>query len=78
MLGEWHDTETLRLCQALMGPFFIIRYGLGTVYLKVAKYNMAEHHFRIAVGINSRNAVLICCVGMVSPLILTFLVTSNH
>jgi anaphase-promoting complex subunit 3 len=40
-------------------------YGLGKVYEKMGKYEMAEQHFRTAASINPTNAVLICCIGMV-------------
>lgn len=44
------------------------RYGMGLVYLKTGKPAYAEHHFRRAAEINPSNAVLLCCIGMVSPL----------
>ena len=40
-------------------------YGLGKVYEKLGKYEVAEKHFRTAAAINPTNAVLICCIGMV-------------
>lgn len=40
-------------------------YGLGKVYEKMGKYDVAEKHFRTATKINPTNAVLVCCVGMV-------------
>ncbi|KAI9799944.1 MAG: hypothetical protein M1825_004315 [Sarcosagium campestre] len=40
-------------------------YGLGKVYEKMGKYDVAEKHFRTAAAINPTNAVLICCIGMV-------------
>jgi tetratricopeptide (TPR) repeat protein len=45
----------------------LLRYGLGTAYLRKNKYRQAEHSFRRAVEINPENAVLICCVGQVRP-----------
>ncbi|KAJ5485496.1 anaphase-promoting complex subunit cdc27 [Penicillium diatomitis] len=41
-------------------------YGLGTVYDKMGKLEFAEQHFRNAATINPNNAVLICCMGLVS------------
>ncbi len=40
-------------------------YGLGKVYEKMGKYEVAEKHFRTAATINPTNAVLVCCIGMV-------------
>ena len=40
------------------------RYGLGTIYLKQEKYQLAEYHFRRALEINPRNSVLHCYRGM--------------
>ncbi|KAI9795641.1 MAG: anaphase-promoting complex subunit cdc27 [Candelina submexicana] len=40
-------------------------YGLGKVYEKMGKYEIAEKHFRTAATINPTNAVLVCCIGMV-------------
>ncbi|KAF9452292.1 TPR-like protein [Macrolepiota fuliginosa MF-IS2] len=39
-------------------------YGLGTCYLRMSKVRLAEYHYRKALEIHSRNAVLIGCVGM--------------
>ncbi|MCJ1400468.1 anaphase-promoting complex subunit cdc27 [Xylographa trunciseda] len=40
-------------------------YGLGRVYEKQGKYNVAEQHYRTAASINPTNAVLVCCIGVV-------------
>ena len=40
------------------------RYGLGTIYLKQEKYQLAEYHFRRALEINPRNSVLHCYRGL--------------
>ena len=40
-------------------------YGLGTVFFREEKYDLAEYHFKRAVVINSRNPVLHCYLGMV-------------
>ena len=40
-------------------------YGLGRVYQKLGKYDMAEKYYRIALKINPGNAVLIGCIGLV-------------
>lgn len=39
-------------------------YGLGTCYLRMSKIRLAEYHFRKAVEIHPKNAVLLGCVGM--------------
>lgn len=39
-------------------------YGLGTCYMRMSKIRMAEFHFRKAVEINPKNAVLLGCLGM--------------
>lgn len=41
-------------------------YGLGNVYEKMGKYDVAEKHFRTAIRINPTNAVLVWCLGGVS------------
>lgn len=41
------------------------RYGLGTCYLRMSKIRLAEYHYRKAVEIHPKNAVLLGCVGMV-------------
>ena len=40
-------------------------YGLGKVFEKQGKYAFAERHYRSAASINSTNAVLVCCIGVV-------------
>ncbi|KAG6841674.1 hypothetical protein C0991_008312 [Blastosporella zonata] len=42
----------------------IDRYGLGTCYLRMSKLRLAEYHYRKAVEIHPKNAVLLGCVGM--------------
>ncbi|KAI6166981.1 TPR-like protein [Pisolithus thermaeus] len=39
-------------------------YGLGTCYLRMSKIRLAEYHYRKALEIHPRNAVLLGCVGM--------------
>ncbi|KAG8217544.1 TCP-1/cpn60 chaperonin family-domain-containing protein [Butyriboletus roseoflavus] len=39
-------------------------YGLGTCYLRTSKIRLAEYHYRKALEIHPRNAVLLGCVGM--------------
>lgn len=39
-------------------------YGLGAIYLRQEKYDLAEHHFRRALNINPRSSVLHCYLGM--------------
>ncbi|KAK9451680.1 uncharacterized protein V1518DRAFT_409239 [Limtongia smithiae] len=40
-------------------------YGIGMLFLKTGKFELAEQHFIQAARINPGNAVLICCIGMV-------------
>lgn len=42
-------------------------YGLGKVYDKLGKFELAERHFRTAAQINPANSVLVCCIGTVGP-----------
>jgi tetratricopeptide (TPR) repeat protein len=41
-------------------------YGLGQVYEKLGKYDVAEKHYKSAFQINPTNPVLIGCIGTVS------------
>ena len=41
-------------------------YGLGQVYEKLGKYDIAEKHYKSAAQINSTNPVLVICIGYVS------------
>ena len=41
-------------------------YGLGKVYEKLGKHEIAEKHYRAAASINPTNSVLVCCMGVVS------------
>jgi len=41
-------------------------YGLGKVYEKLGKHDVAEKHYRAAASINPTNGVLVCCMGVVS------------
>ncbi|EOD49387.1 putative 20s cyclosome subunit (nuc2 cdc27) protein [Neofusicoccum parvum UCRNP2] len=40
-------------------------YGLGRVYEKMGKYEIAEKHYKNAHHINPRNPVLLVCIGVV-------------
>ncbi|QSL65689.1 hypothetical protein MERGE_003002 [Pneumocystis wakefieldiae] len=40
-------------------------YGIGMVFLRVGKNDLAMYHFRKAAEINPTNAVLLCCIGMI-------------
>jgi anaphase-promoting complex subunit 3 len=40
-------------------------YGLGQVYEKLGKYEVAEKHYKSAMQINSTNPVLAICIGLV-------------
>ncbi len=40
-------------------------YGLGSIYFRQEKYDLAEYHFRRAIAINGSSSVLQCYLGMV-------------
>jgi anaphase-promoting complex subunit 3 len=40
------------------------RYGIGQIYYRQEKYEMAINNFKHALAINPRSAVLMCYVGM--------------
>lgn len=42
------------------------RYGLGMIYYKQEKFNLAEIHFKKALSINPQSSVLLCHIGVVS------------
>ena len=46
--------------------FLYFRYGVGMIYYKQEKYNLAEVHFKKALTINPSSSVLICHIGVVS------------
>ena len=39
-------------------------YGLGTIYYRQEKYDLAEYHYRRALAINTQSSILYCHVGM--------------
>uniref|UniRef100_A0A8B9H9A1 Cell division cycle protein 27 homolog n=1 Tax=Astyanax mexicanus TaxID=7994 RepID=A0A8B9H9A1_ASTMX len=41
-------------------------YGLGMIYYKQEKFNLAEIHFKKALSINPQSSVLLCHIGVVS------------
>lgn len=41
------------------------RYGLGMIYYKQEKFNLAEIHFKKALSINPQSSVLLCHIGVV-------------
>lgn len=49
--------------------FLIFRYGIGMIYYKQEKFNLAEILFRKALSINPSSSVLFCHVGVVSCLL---------
>lgn len=57
--------EAYRSAIAADGRHYNAWYGLGKVYEKMGKWNIAEQHYRTAAQINPTNAVLICCIGLV-------------
>ncbi|OAP62064.1 hypothetical protein AYL99_04267 [Fonsecaea erecta] len=57
--------EAYRAAIAADGRHYNAWYGLGKVYEKLGKWNIAEQHYRTAARINPTNAVLICCIGLV-------------
>jgi anaphase-promoting complex subunit 3 len=40
------------------------RYGLGSIYFRQEKFEMAEYHFRRALAINAVSSVLRCYLSM--------------
>ena len=50
-------------------------YGLGQVFEKLQKHDLAEKHYRCAHEINSTNPVLAVCIGVVSFLLLSWPIT---
>mgnify|MGYP003322610708 CR=1 FL=1 len=40
-------------------------YGLGSIYLRQEKYQLAEYHYRRALAINPQNPILYCQLGAV-------------
>ena len=46
--------------------FLCFRYGVGMIYYKQEKYNLAEVHFKKALTINPSSSVLLCHIGVVS------------
>lgn len=62
-----HTNELKKKLCFLLCVFCGSRYGLGSCYLRMSKLKMAEYHFRKASSIHPQNAVLLGCVGMVSP-----------
>lgn len=55
-VSEEKDLLILSLC----------RYGLGMIYYKQEKFNLAEMHFKKALSINPQSSVLLCHIGVVS------------
>lgn len=39
-------------------------YGLGAIYYRQEKYDLAEYHFKKAISINPQSSVLLCHLGM--------------
>lgn len=42
----------------------VCRYGVGQIYFRQEKYEMAEYHFRRSLQINQRSSVLRCYLGV--------------
>lgn len=41
------------------------RYGLGSIYIKQEKYQLAEIHFKKALAIHPTSTVIMCIIGVV-------------
>lgn len=54
------------LVRRLSEYHLLCRYGIGMIYYKQEKFNLAEIHFRKALSINPSSSVLYCHVGVVS------------
>ncbi|RMZ77180.1 hypothetical protein DV738_g4471, partial [Chaetothyriales sp. CBS 135597] len=57
--------DAYRCAIAAEGRHYNAWYGLGKVYEKMGKWQIAETHFATAAQINPNNAVLVCCMGVV-------------
>lgn len=55
--------EAYRCALAADNRHYNAWYGLGKVYEKMGKWDIAETHYKTAARINPTNAVLICCIG---------------
>lgn len=49
-------------------------YGLGNVYERLGKYDIAEKHYRAAAQINQNNAMILVRIGLVSTLSCRYLI----
>lgn len=52
--------------------FFYCRYGLGSIYIKQEKYQLAEIHFKKALSIHPTSTVIMCIIGVVRVVYLLF------
>uniref|UniRef100_A0A665WIF0 Cell division cycle protein 27 homolog n=1 Tax=Echeneis naucrates TaxID=173247 RepID=A0A665WIF0_ECHNA len=58
-----HELEKNVIC--IYYVFVLCRYGLGMIYYKQEKFNLAEIHFKKALSINPQSSVLLCHIGVV-------------
>uniref|UniRef100_A0A8C7CWE3 Cell division cycle protein 27 homolog n=1 Tax=Oncorhynchus kisutch TaxID=8019 RepID=A0A8C7CWE3_ONCKI len=54
-----------RAIQVNPGFAYAYTYGLGMIYYKQEKFNLAEIHFKKALSINPQSSVLLCHIGVV-------------
>lgn len=66
MLWKWL-AATVSFSLSRPDPLFS-RYGLGMIYYKQEKFNLAEIHFKKALSINPQSSVLLCHIGVVGAL----------
>jgi len=45
--------------------FFTFSFGLGSVYSKQEKYDLAQIHYGLAEKINPNNVIILCHIGVV-------------
>lgn len=56
-------TESFRQALLYSDRHYNAWYGLGTIYYRQEKYELAECHFRRALAINPASSVLHCYLG---------------
>ena len=75
LLGAHAYRVLVGACNAMLCPTHVFRhkdprhynawYGLGMIYYRQEKYDLAEYHFAKAIQINPASAILLCYLGIV-------------
>jgi anaphase-promoting complex subunit 3 len=61
---DWEQAKrSYRIATALDGRHYNAWYGLGAVFMRQEKYDLAEYHFRRALDCHPSSSVLRCCLG---------------